>query len=511
MRCLVLVLLSSLIVPLPSRAAERLPCGFVPPFSGVPTKESKERPPSDGHLDSELYPIRVHFLDGDQDLAPATLETAEISWEQQVEDWGWEAPAGDGELGGTDALDYYLYDTEFGGYASADDWWESTDQVHCIGHIVINRLMEPDSIRMTVPHEFNHILQLWTDCVEDPQLFESSAVYAEDWPFPELDYAWSFAAAFQDGYYRSLDYYDYAQPPQYGSFIFLQFLAERFGDGTPVSTLELWEDAVQGDWDNSNTWMDALERWLEPRWPVDAPVLLDGELHIERAYQEFGEWRYFLGSHADDEHLQHGHPDAPYGLDLVPIGTASRATLEQGPATVDLPHPMAELSAGVIEVRHPREEWTVAASLEADAGEDRWALGLVALDDSEHVLERTWGDVGSAAAKVEAPVADGTETMLLVVANVGDGTLDPREDDWGGTGAQVVVDVGLPVGDDDDDGGDDDVVLVGDGGCECASGAGRSAAAGPLFAALCGGWLLRRRRTRRPRSGVPITSDRIPG
>ncbi|MDP7110900.1 MAG: hypothetical protein QGH45_02995, partial [Myxococcota bacterium] len=275
--------------------------------------------------------------------------------------------------------------------------------------------------------------------------------------------------SYQDGYYRALDYYDYAQPPQYGSFIFLQFLAERFGDGTPASTLALWNDATQGDWENTNTWMDALERWLETHWPADLSDPADDELYSELAWQEFGEWRWFLGSHANDEHLTHGHPDAPYGLELVPIGTASRATLEQGPTEIDLPHPMAELSAGVIEVRHPAEDWTVSAELTADEDGDRWALSLVALDEDESVLDRVRGVIGETTATVESAVPEGTDTMLLVVAQVGDGTLDPNEEDWGSTDARVVVSPGMPAADDDDDGDDDDDLVLepGEGGCEC--------------------------------------------
>ncbi len=476
MRTPILIALALLFVPLPTAASEIPPCGFVPPFSGFPAKATRDRPDSDGHLDSDVFPIRVHFLEGDEDLAPILLDAAEISWEQQVEDWGWDPPGEDGGLGGNDSLDYYLYDTEFGGYASPDDWFNTATHVRCFGHIVVNRLMDADGIRMTTPHEFNHVLQMWTDCLEDSQMFEASAVYAEDWPYPDLDYAWAFAASYQDGYYRALDFYDYAEPPQYGSFVFLQFLAERFGDGTPVSTLELWNDSTQGDWENTNTWMHALERWLESHWPDDMPEPGEGEAYTELAWQEFGEWRWFLGEHAGDEHFEHGHPDAPYGLELVPIGTASRATLEQGPAEIDLPHPMAELSAGVVEVRHPDEDWTVTAEFYADDGADRWALSLISLDEDERVIERLRGPIGEGQAQVSSPVAEGTDTILLVVANVGDGTLDPNEDDWEGTDGSVTVEGGVPGETDDDDDGDDDGISLapGDGGCQCRSTGGRA-------------------------------------
>ncbi len=463
MRIPTLAILFTLLTPAAATAELPLPCGFVPPL--LDGRPDRERPDSDHFVDSDLYPIRVHYLVGDEGLVDATLEAAELSWEMEVEQWGWEEPGSDGGLGGTDGLDYYLADTEFGGYASPDDWWEEADNVRCVGHIVINRLMDPDSVRITVPHEFNHVLQMWTDCAEDPQLFEASAVQAQDFVYPEYGSAWGFAAGYQEGYWRSLDYYDYAMPPQYGSFIFLQFLTERFGDGTPAETVALWEDATQGNWNNDNRWMDALERWLTEHWADDMPQPQGSETRTELAWQEFAEWRYFLGANWIGEHLQHGSPDTTYyGIELPLMGTASLASLEQGPVEIDAYEPMAELSSGAALIRHPEKGWVVHADLEADG--DRWALTLVSLDPGDDtILERVRGAVGQGEASVSTTVVEDTETIVVLVAQVGDGDLDNNADDWDGVDALLTVwveqeeepaDDDDSVGDDDDDDDDDD-------------------------------------------------------
>ncbi len=501
MRTLTVILVS--LLPALATAAPVPPCGFVPPSQGSPVRPHYQRPELDAFVDSDVYPIRVHHYFGDEDLVPPLLEAAEASWEYQVLDWGWEPPAADQGLGGSDAVDFYLYDTEFGGYASIDEdgWFSTGTQVRCQGFLVINRLMDEYGVRITVPHEFNHLLQMWTDCMEDGQLFEASAVYAQDWLDPALDSAWAFGAAYQQGWYRALDFYDYAEPPQYGSFIFLQFLSERFGEGTGISTRELWDDATQGDWDNSNTWMMALERWLEDHWDDALPGPAGDESYTELAWQEFGEWRWFLGIHADDEHLQHGSPDAGYGLELPLIGTASLASLEQGPVELGLPQQMAELSAGVAEIRHPDEGWEVDVVLEPNDDGDRWALSLIQLDGDEAVLHRDRGAIALDGAEVGGVVGAGVETILVVVANVGDGDLDPREDDWDGIGGLLTISAGEPGGDDDasdDDASDDDAVEDDDGddggdGCACRAAPARGSAA-LVPGALALAWGLRRRR-----------------
>jgi len=88
MRTLTLALVIAL--PALAAAAPPPPCGFVPPFQGLPERAAYQRPELDAFVDSQLYPIRVHHYAGDEYLVPPLLEAAEQSWAYQVEDWGWE-------------------------------------------------------------------------------------------------------------------------------------------------------------------------------------------------------------------------------------------------------------------------------------------------------------------------------------------------------------------------------------------------------------------------------------
>jgi hypothetical protein len=481
-----------------------LPCGTPLMLAAGGTRD---RPECDTWTESSTYPIRVHYSYGEEELAAVTLEAADLSWQMQVEEWGWAEPGGDDGLGGSDAVDYYLADTQFGGYVSPDDWWETATQAQCAGHVVINREMDLDSIRITVPHEFNHVLQLWTDCAEDPQMLEASAVFAQDWVYPELGSAWGFAAGYQEGYYRSLDYYAYAEPPQYGSFVFLQYVAERFADGTPVSTREIWDDSLQGDFGNSNTWMAALERWLEDHWADDLAAPTGDETYTEVAWREFSEWRYFLGANWLEGYLEHGHPDSlHYGIELPVAGTASLASLEEGPVDIELPHAMGELSSAAVLIRHPEEGWIVHADLTADTDSERWALSLVSLDTStESVIERVIGDIAAGEAHASTEVLPGVDNIVAVIAQVGDGTLDPRQDDWSGDEAQIQIWIeGYEADDDDDDVADDDDddddggsslprVAEGDGCGACATAPRRPAGATVLLTLLAAAFFRRAR------------------
>ncbi len=456
-------------------------------------REVRDRPETEAYVDSELYPVRVHYLLEDEHLVDPVLEALELSWAMEVEDWGWDHPDDDGGKGGSSAMDLYIYETDIGvgGYFSPEVL--STDDTHarCTGHLVVNRQSGGDWMGAVVAHELNHALQLWTDCVEDPQLMEGSAVFAEDWVFPGVEATWAFAAAFQQNCHLPLDYFAQGELQEYGSFLFLQYLAERFGDGTPRATAELWADSAQGSSGNNNPWIEALERWLEANWAADLALPTGDEQYVELAWREFGEWRFFLGEEWDPNHLTHGEvADTTIGIELPLIGTASDWSLREGPVVIDLYDPMAELSSSAAQIRYPETGWIVHADLEAESSEDRWALSMVSIDTGDDViLDRTYGVITRQEASVSTEVLDDVDVVLVVVADVGDGDLDPRQNDWESTGATLtlwVEEPDLPTDDDDDDTDDDP------GGCDCTV-AGHSSGATAATLLAIAAWARRRR------------------
>ena len=475
----------------PAQAHERFFCHHQLPagYTGE-CSSSRSRPDCALSMDSPTYPIRVHYDEGEEDTADSVMMHANLAWEQQVEEWGWDTLGGDDGQGGDDSLDLYVASAgAAAGYYQCETQFTDGDYFRCTGYIVIDEDLGDDNLPSTTAHELNHALHRWIDGVEDVQFVEASAVLTEEWYDDTTAQGWHNTVYYQEGYYRALDYYETLEPAQYGSFIFLQYLTERLGDGTPRLAVELWEDSIQPDGLNSNTWMEALERWLEDHW--DGPAPQGDELYAELAWQEFGEWRYFLGANADDEHFEHGyHAATGLGLELPNISTANFSLLLEGPLERELRHDMAELSSGTVPIQYPEVGAEISVQLDADGGEDRWALSLISLHADGTVIEREIGAIGAGEASVTAVVPEGTLHMLTVVANVGDGNLDPNENDWDGTGGVLTfsTDAEPVAGDDDDDSAD-----VEEDGCACASRPGTAAPAPLALIALAALALLRRR------------------
>jgi MYXO-CTERM domain-containing protein len=430
---------------------------------------TRDRPEKEEYADSPLYPIRVHYDLEDEEFLDTILTAADDAWRQQSAEWGWEAPGPDGGLGGNDSLDIYIDEADgAAGYTSPEDWFLEDGQAHCITHVVIDREIAETAMGPTTAHEVNHVLQLWADCAEDSQFLEASAVFAEDHYDPLGSGAWSWVAHFQEGWYRSLDYFEYSEPPQYGSFIFLQYVAERHGDGTPLSTREIWSDSFQGDWNNSNTWMDALERWLSDNWNDEAGTPQGGELYTELAWHEFSEWRFFIGDNDDGEHFDHGyHAATGIGVEIPYMTTVAWSALTDGPLEREIRVPMAETSTAAVPIQDPVPGATLTVELVAESTEDRWALSLMSVHAGKQLLEIQRSGIELGAGTVSMVVPEDTYQVILIAANVGDGLLDPNEDDWDRLGGMLTftVEGGAPA--DDDAADDDDSAAEDKGGCGC--------------------------------------------
>ena len=482
-RLLCLVALVAVAIP-DGIASARKPCGFLQALQEFRNGQSRDRPAADAYQDSSIHPVRVHYTAENEDLVELVVDTAEDAWNQQAGDWGFGEPGPDNGDGGSEALDIYIVEIEdAAGYAMPETFDNSDGQTRCSCYVAIDPEASDDGIRQTVHHEFNHVLQMWIDCAEDDQFLEASAVYAEEWVDPQLQEAWHWVPHFQDGYYRSLDYFEYSEPPQYGSFIFLQYLAERFGEGTPRSTRELWLDSTQSDWNNSNPWMDALERWLQAHWNDDVGTPQGDELYTELAWREFSEWRFFLGENDDGTHFEHGWPgQIGLGLELPYMTTIPFTELESGTLDRELRLGMAETSTAAIPIQAPLPGWTFQVELDAESPEDRWALTMFSVNATGDVLDRQVGEIGLAAGFVEATVPEDTRDTILILANVGDGLLDPNEDDWDRLGGVLTITATGEAPQDDDD---DDSTEESEGdGCQCAASGSATPGAALLTIAL---------------------------
>lgn len=141
-------------------------------------------------------------------------------------------------------------------------------------------------IRAFAVHEYFHAIQLGYDAGEDPWILEASSSWVEGLFGPAPDhnhvYLYDFVPRLQLGLRSEAGIHEY------GAFLFLQFLTERYGDegDRPAIVRELWEamavpEAVEGAPDDDS--LAAIERVLGAR----AVALAD-------AWREFQLWAWQL-------------------------------------------------------------------------------------------------------------------------------------------------------------------------------------------------------------------------
>ncbi|NDJ52263.1 MAG: hypothetical protein GYB68_04150, partial [Chloroflexi bacterium] len=196
--------------------------------------------------------------DGRPDYVAAVAEAAERSWQVLVVEQDWALPPFDDELGGDDRVDIYLletlsfgfagYSSFAGGYVGDNPRTEATERHAAHSFIVVdNDFVDPllapdeslDAMRVTVAHEFLHVLQAGYDSL-DAQfwVYEATATWAESQVYPDLNENISRLPAFL----TSPDVCPQAsigrlpETRWYGMWLFPQYLAERFG----VSIVEAW-------------------------------------------------------------------------------------------------------------------------------------------------------------------------------------------------------------------------------------------------------------------------------
>lgn len=144
--------------------------------------------------------------DGDGDGAPDYVErvlaVAEHVHEIENGKLGWREPLSDGTLGGRDGkTDIYL--AEIGprlfGYAAPDRGQAGPGDRsarHLHGYLVLDNDYEPfefphttqgRDLKVTIAHEYDHILQFGYDAYADPWFAESTAVWMEDQVYNGID------------------------------------------------------------------------------------------------------------------------------------------------------------------------------------------------------------------------------------------------------------------------------------------------------------------------------------
>ena len=207
---------------------------------------------------------------GVPDYVDDVLAVFEEVWTIEVDQMGWRAPKSDVNStfnGGNEKLDVYVTDVgAFGayGYCTSDDPHLNRTSTYRFQDMSSYCVVDNDykaeqfgsgttaseALRVTAAHEFNHASQYAYDLFEDPWLQEATATWIEDEVYPDInDNLQYLASSPLDDPHVSLDtFFDFeSQDPNasfsYGTWIFLRYLSERFGQ--PV-VREIWERADGG-------------------------------------------------------------------------------------------------------------------------------------------------------------------------------------------------------------------------------------------------------------------------
>jgi hypothetical protein len=191
--------------------------------------------------------------DGVPDYVEAILEIADGSYSVEVEDLGWNPPrddVGKGCVSAPGRADIYIMELGAGlfGYEAPDPGQTSRSRY---GYLVIDDDYNPahfpgfaeplDAARVTVAHEFNHLLQERYDAVQDLWMFESTAVWMEEQVYPEIDDYLRYVPAFARAPGAPITDFGAGRGRKvYGSAVWNHWLERGAGYGTDV-VRRAWE------------------------------------------------------------------------------------------------------------------------------------------------------------------------------------------------------------------------------------------------------------------------------
>jgi hypothetical protein len=194
--------------PRPTEALERPGGGISPSRSSYTVPEAPDSPACEANfcvhwVDEGLDAPNLHDSDGDgtPDFVERVLAVAEHVHYVENGKLGWQEPLSDGAVGGGHAkTDIYLSEIggELFGYAAPDRdqavHGRQPRRLH--GYLVLDNdysafefpHTEPGhDLKVTLAHEYNHILQFGYDAYEDPWFAESTAVWMEDQVYNGID------------------------------------------------------------------------------------------------------------------------------------------------------------------------------------------------------------------------------------------------------------------------------------------------------------------------------------
>jgi len=403
--------------------------------AGIPDlKTLGGRPAFSYTLQSATLPLRVHYEEtGHQTMAEKMLVAYEHSWQVEVNEMGFFAPPGDMGVEGSDDYDIYVSVAGGGGtmaYTAPESqvdgtWWN--DRTSYI--VQSPKYNSDEEIESTASHEFQHACQMAMAYETTIGFYENTAVWVEPHVYPEWDeFAWDYARWYQVDPWRPVCGFDMDDVGlyQYGGFMWPEFFCERVDQWDSTVIREMWDwmrDPVNDDQHNT---FDAMAHFANIYDPGGAPGGGDWELYD--LVMEMSEWRYFCGQWlADDAHYT-------YAEEFPQINVAAEHRHTSLPALSPTTLPDQPEFFGVNYVRFDEAitnetDLTVYFSGEAEHNGFPivWKLGVIKVFEVGGAFSYEYHDVPQDTQDLWLTISDvdQCERLVMVVANLGNGFLNP--------------------------------------------------------------------------------------
>jgi hypothetical protein len=169
---------------------------------------------------------------------------------------GWRDPPSDFGLGGGTEVDVYIQDlfstAQVYGYTALDPGQTRDPSVPHFSYMVMDKDYSRyggggsggatgiKAEQVTAAHEYNHVLQNGYDYIEDPWMFEATAVYIEDKVYPDINDYLAYVNLWAQHPDEPLTLFSDDLKP-YGSAVWNHWLDHQYG---PNAVRAAWENSV---------------------------------------------------------------------------------------------------------------------------------------------------------------------------------------------------------------------------------------------------------------------------
>ncbi len=241
------------------------------------------------------FPFRVNYrYPEDETLAKVAAEAVLVSYQTQVNEWGFWRPIIE-----TEAEYYRFFLVELsgglGGYLSPYAFNPDTPHTDAFSYIVLNTRVGYSGMLSLVAHEFNHACQVSMDALELVAFMENTASFVET----RINYmSWIgkmyMIHVFQRNAHRPLEYMRYGGSDgyEYGGMFWASFLTHMYGDSDMAWLRMVWEGTVQEVMYNDPHYFDVIDEMLAERGGFSEMV------------KKFGRYRFFAGRDDDGQHME---------------------------------------------------------------------------------------------------------------------------------------------------------------------------------------------------------------